>query len=124
MKLDHKERTYMTAITFFLLFAGLAAADFLAAVTVVYSMGPSIGMKAEYVFLDPEGGVFSNFTWFGLGLVVSVALTLVALCYCLVCSLSFKAERKKVEGMNEKLKDAKSAILEVCPMELWYSGEA
>ena len=122
--LGYKEKRYTIAITFFSLWVGFAVADFIAAATVVYSMGAAVGMKPEHVFWNPEGAVFTNFTWFGLGLVVSFAFALLALSYMVVCSLSRRAARRKVEEMNEKLKDAKSAIPEVCPMELWYSGEA
>jgi len=124
MNMEHKEKRYMIAFAFLSLWIGFAVADFVAAATVIYSMGHVSGMKPEYVFWNPEGGVFMNFTWFGLGLVVSVAFALLALCYAVTCSLSRRKARKKVKELNEKLKDAKSAILEVCPMELWYSGEA
>ena len=124
INLNHKEKTYMIAVTFLSLWVGFAVADFVAAATVVYSMGHATGMKAEHVFWSPEGGVFMNFTWFGLGLIICFAFALLSLCYVVVCSLSRRAARKKVKEMNEKLKDAKSAILEVCPMEFWYSGEA
>ena len=124
LELDYKETKFTTAYTIFLVFVGLAAADFLAASTVVYSIGPTVGMNAENVFWDPVGGVFMDLTWFGLGLVIAIAFALLTLCYSMVCSLSRRATRKKVIEMNKKLEDAKSAILEVCPMELWYSGEA
>ena len=124
LSLDHKDKRYMIAFASFSLWIGFAIADFVAAATVVYSMGTIIGIKPENIFWNPEGGVFMNFTWFGLGLVVSVAFILLALCYTVVCSLFRRKARKEVKEMNEKLKDAKSAILEVCPMELWYSGEA
>lgn len=124
MNLAYKEKSYTIAVAFLSLWIGFAVADFVAAATVVYSIGPVVGMKPEHVFWSPEAGVFMNFTWFGVGLFVSIASTLLALPYAVFCSLSRRVARKKVKEMNEKLKDAKSAILEVCPMELWYSGEA
>lgn len=122
--LGYKEKRFMIAITFFSLWIGFAVADFVAAATVVYSIGTATGMKPEHVFWNPEGAVFTNFTWFGLGLVVSIAFALISLSYTVVCSLSRRAARKKVKELNEKLKDAKSAVVEVCPVDLWYSGEA
>jgi len=65
-----------------------------------------------------------NFTWFGLGLLISFVLPLFSTCHILSCSLSRKNARRKVKEMNERLKDAKSSIVEICPMELWCSGEA
>ena len=124
LSLDHKDKRFMIAFTFFSLWIGFAVADFVAASTVVYSMGDIIGIRPEHVFWSPEGGVFINFTWFGLGLVVSVAFILLALCFTVFCFSSRRKAREKVKELNEKLKDAKSAIVEVCPMELWYSGEA
>jgi len=124
MNLEHKDKAYSIAIASFWLWIGFAVADFVAAATVVYTMGPVTGIKAEDAFWVPEGGIYMNLTWFGLGLVVTVAFTLICLCYLVICSLSRRAARRKVKEMNEKLKDAKSAILKVCPMELWYSGEA
>ena len=124
MNLGFKEKRYSIAIAIFSLWIGFAVADFVAAATVVYTIGPVTGMEPEHVFWNPEGADFMNYTWFGLGLVVSIAFSLLSFCYSVVCSLSRKAARKKVKEMNEKLKDTKSAILEVCPMELWYSGEA
>jgi len=124
INLDFKERRYSMAIAIFSLWIGFAVADFVAAATVVYTMGPVTGMEPEYVFWNPEGADFMNFTWFGIALIVSVAFSFLSLCYTVVCSLSRKAAREEVKEMNETLRDAKSAILEVCPMELWYSGEA
>lgn len=124
LSLDHKEKRFMVAFAFFSLWIGFGVADFVAAATVVYSMGTVIGIKPENIFWNPEGGVFINFTWFGLGLVVSFAFILLALCFIVFCFLSRRKAREKVKEMNEKLKDAKSVIIEVCPMELWYSGEA
>jgi hypothetical protein len=124
LNLSQKEKRYMIAFTFFSLWIGFAVADFVAAATVVYSMGDVIGIRPENVFWNPEGGVILGFTWFGFGLVVSFAFILLALCLTLFCSLSRSKARKEVKEMHKKLKDAKSAILDVCPMELWYSGEA
>ena len=124
INLDHKDKRYTIAVTFLSLWVGFAIADFVAAATVVYSMGPVVGTAAEHVFRNPEGGVFMNFTWFGLGLVICIAFALLCLCYSVVCSLSRRATRKELIEINQKLKDAKSAIVESCPMELWYSGEA
>jgi hypothetical protein len=122
--LGFKEKRYSMAIAIFSLWTGFAVADFVAAATVVYTTGPVTGMEPEYVFWNPEGADFMNFTWFGIALIVSVVLSFLSLCYTITCSLSRNAARKKVREMNETLRDAKSAILEVCPMELWYSGEA
>ena len=122
--LDYKEKRYTIAITFLSLWVGFAVADFVAAATVVYSIGTATGMKPEHVFWNPEGAVLLNLTWFGLALIITIAFALLSLSYSVVCSLSRRAARKKVKEMNEKLKGAKSAILEVCPAELWYSGEA
>lgn len=122
--LNYKEKRFSIAIAFFTLWIGFAFADFVAATTVVYTIGPATGTKTENVFWNPEGADFMNFTWFGLALVISVAFSLISLYYSRACSLSRTAARKKVKEMNETLKEAKSAILEVCPMELWYSGEA
>lgn len=124
INLEHKEKAHTKAVASLWLFIGLAITDFIAAATVVYTMGPITGIKAEHAFLNPEGGVYMNFTWFGLGLVVTLALTLISLCYAVICSLSYRAAKKKVKETDEALKDTKSTILEVCPMELWYSGEA
>ena len=124
MNLEYNERRYSTAVTLFSLWIGLAVADFVAAATVVYSIGPVTGMKPEFAFWNPEGAEFMNFTWFGLGLVLGIFFALISLCYSVACSLSLRATRKKVREMNEKLKEAKSSIIEACPMELWYSGEA
>ncbi len=124
MNLGFKEKRYSMAIAIFSLWIGFAVADFVAASTVVYTTGPVTGMEPEYVFWNPEGADFMNFTWFGLGLVLSIAFSFLFLCYTVVCSLSRKAARKKVKEMSEMLREAKSAVLEVCPMELWYSGEA
>jgi len=123
--LGYKEKRYSIAIAFFTLWVGFAFADFVAATTVVYStIGPVTGVKTENVFWNPEGADFINFTWFGLALVISVAFSLFFLYYSRTCSLSRTAAREKVKEMNETLREAKSTILEVCPMELWYSGEA
>ena len=124
INLNHKEKNYMIAVTFLSLWIGFAVADFIAAATVIYSMGHAAGIEPEHAFWNPEGAVFMNLTWFGLGLIICLAFALLSLAYSVVCSLSRRAARKKVKEMNEKLKDAKSAILEVCPMEFWYSGEA
>ena len=120
----YKEKRYSLAIAFFTLWVGFAFADFVAATTVVYSIGPTTGVKPENVFWNPEGADFMIFTWFGLALVISVVFSIISLYYARTCSLSRTAARKKVKEMNETLREAKSAILEVCPMELWYSGEA
>ncbi len=122
--LSYKEKRYSIAIAFFTLWVGFAFADVVAAATVVYSIGPVTGVKTENVFWNPEGADFLNFTWFGLALVISVAFSLFFLYYSRTCSLSRTAAREKVKEMNETLREAKSSILEVCPMELWYSGEA
>jgi hypothetical protein len=124
MNLGFKEKRYSMAIALFSLWMGFAVVDFVAAATVVYTIGPVTGMEPEYVFWNPEGADFMNFTWFGIALVVSIAFSVVSLCYTVVCSLSRKAAREKVKEMNETLRNAKSAIIEFCPMELWYSGEA
>jgi len=120
----YKEKRYSIAIAFFTLWVGFVFADVVAAGTVVYSIGPATGVKTENVFWNPGGADFLNFTWFGLALVISVAFSLFFLYYSRICSLSRTAAREKVKEMNETLREAKSAILEVCPMELWYSGEA
>ena len=122
--LGHKEKRYSIAIAFFTLFVGFTFADFVAAATVVYSIGPVTGVETENVFWNPEGADFLNFTWFGLALVITVAFSLISFYYSRTCYLSRTAARKKFKEMNETLRQAKSAILEVCPMELWYSGEA
>jgi hypothetical protein len=122
--LAHKDKRFTIAIALFSLWVGFGIADFVSAATVVYSVGPVVGMKPESVFLHPEGGVIVNFTWFGLGLLVSVALSIFCLSYSLLCSRSRSNARRKVKEMNQQLKDAKSAIVKVCPIELWYSGEA
>jgi len=122
--LGYKEKRYSIAIAFFTLWVGFAFADFVAATTVVYSIGPATGVKTENVFWNPEGADFLNLTWFGLAIVISVAFSLFFLYYSRTCSLSRTAAREKVKEMNETLREAKSTILEVCPMELWYSGEA
>jgi len=124
INLNHKDKRYVIAIAFFSLWIGFSIADFVAAATVVYSMGPLTGVRPEDAFWDPEGGIFMSFTWFGLALIVSIAFSILSLCYSVVCSLSRRAARKKVKDLNEKLKDAKSVIVKVCPMELWYSGTA
>ena len=122
--LTHKEKRFTIAVALFSLWIGFGIADFVSAATVVYSVGPVVGIKAENVFWNPEGGVFVNFTWFGLGLFISIVLSLLCLFYSLLCSLSRRDARRKVKEMNQQLKDAKSAIVDVCPIELWYSGEA
>lgn len=124
LNFEHKERRYSWAITLFSLWIGFAVADFVAAATVVYSVGPVTGMEPVYAFWNPEGAEFMNFTWFGLALIISIAFALLTLCYSLVCALSLRAARREVKEMNHELKNAKSSIVEVCPMELWYSGEA
>ena len=124
IELSYKEKRYSLAIAFFTLCVGFAFADFVAATTVVYSIGTATGVNSETVFWNPEGADFLNFTWFGLALVISVVFSIISLYYARICSLSRTAARKKVKEMNETLREAKSAILEVCPMELWYSGEA
>lgn len=124
VNLEHRDKAYTKAAAFLWLWIGFAVTDFIAAATVVYTISPITGIRVEHVFWNPEGGVFMNFTWFGLGLVVSLAFALISLCYVVICSLSYRAARKKIEEINEGLKKTKSAILEVCPMELWYSGEA
>jgi len=63
INLDHKEKTYTIAFALFSLCAGFMGADFVAAATVVYSVGPLTGMKAEHVFLNPEGGIFRNLAY-------------------------------------------------------------
>lgn len=122
--LTHKEKRFTIAVALFSLWIGFGIADFVSAATVVYSVGQVVGLKPENVFWNPEGGVLMNFTWFGLGLLISIALSLLCLFYSLICSLSRRDARKEVKKMNQQLKDAKSAIVEVCPIELWYSGEA
>ena len=122
--LAHKERPFTIAVALFSLWIGFGIADFVSAATVVYSVGPVVNMKPENVFWNPEGGVLMNFTWFGLGLLISIVLSVLFLFYSLICSLSRRNARRKVKDMNQQLKDAKSAIVEVCPIELWYSGEA
>ncbi|MDH5447422.1 MAG: hypothetical protein OEY24_01080 [Candidatus Bathyarchaeota archaeon] len=122
--LAHKEKRYVIVVAIFSLWIGFAIADFVSAATVVYSVGPVTGMKPEYVFWNPEGGIFISFTWFGLGLIVSIVFSLISLCYSVVCSFSRRAARRELKDLNVKLKEAKSVIVEVCPMELWYSGEA
>ena len=124
INLGYKDKRYTYAFAFFTLWIGFAVADFVAAATVVYSIGPVSGISPEHVFLTPDGGIYMNFTWFGLGLVISVVLSLASLLYCLVCFWSRRGARKEVKELNEKLKEAKSAIVEACPTELWYSGEA
>ena len=124
MNLNHKERRYTIAVALLSLWIGFAVADFVAAATVVYSIGPVTGMTPEDVFWNSEGGVFMTFTWFGLGLVISIVFALLSLVYSVVCSLSRGVARKEIKEMYEKLKAAKSGIVEACPMELWYSGEA
>lgn len=122
--LTHKEKRFTIAVALLSLWIGFGIADFVSAATVVYSVGPVVDMKPENVFWNPEGGVFMKFTWFGLGLLISIVLSLLFFFYSLLCSLSRRNARKKVKEMNQQLKDAKSAIVEVCPIELWYSGEA
>ena len=124
INLVYKDKRYTIAFAFLTLWIGFAVADFVAAATVVYSIGPVSGINPEHVFLNPEGAIYMNFTWFGLGLVISFVFSLVSLCYCLFCFLSRRAARGKVRDLKEKLKEAKSAIVETCPTELWYSGEA
>ncbi len=123
--LAHKERRFTIAIALFSLWVGFGIADFVSAATVVYSIGQVSGMRPEHVFWNPEdGGVFINFTWFGLGLSISIVLSAVSLCFSLISSVSRRSARRRVKDMNEKLKEAKSGIVEACPIELWYSGEA
>jgi hypothetical protein len=121
IRLDYKDKRFTIAVTFLSLWIGFAVADFLAAATVVYSVGSVAGIKPEYAFWSPEGRVFMNFTWFGLGLLISILFTVLSLLYSLVCSLSRRAARREVINLNEKLKEAKSSVVEVCPIELWYS---
>ncbi len=118
MDLGSKDKAYTRAISFLLIWIGLASAVFVAAATVFYSMGPITGIKPEHAFLNPEGGVYMNFTWFGLGLIVNFAFSLISFCGVVVCYLSYRAAGKKVKEINEALKDAKSAILEICPVEV------
>ena len=122
--LTHKERRFTIAVALLSLWIGFGIADFVSAATVVYSVGTVVDMKPESVFWNPKGGVFMNFTWFGLGLLTSFVLSLLFFFYSLFCSLWRRNARKRVKEMNQQLKDAKSAIVEVCPIELWYSGEA
>jgi len=120
----HKEKRFTIAVALLSLWIGFGIADFVSAATVVYSVGPVVDMKPENVFWNPEGGVFINFTWFGLGLLISIVLSILFFFYSLFCSLSRRNARREIKEMNQQLKDAKSAIVEVCPIELWYSGEA
>ncbi|UCE96552.1 MAG: hypothetical protein JSV51_02840 [Candidatus Bathyarchaeota archaeon] len=122
--LTHKEKRFTIAMAVLSIWIGFGIADFVSAATVVYSVGPVVDMRPENVFWNPDGGVYMNFTWFGLGLFFSVVLSLVFFIYSLFCSLTRRNARKKVKEMNQQLKDAKSVIVEVCPIELWYSGEA
>jgi len=124
IELNYKEKRYSLAVAFFTLCVGFVFADFVAAATVVYSVGSATGVNPETVFWNPDGADFLNFTWFGLALVISVVFSIIAIYYARMCSLSRTVARKEVKEMNEELREAKSAILEVCPMELWYSGEA
>jgi hypothetical protein len=124
LNLDHKERRYTIAVAFLSLWIGFAVADFVAAATVVYTVGPVTGLTPDRVFLTPDGAIFMNFTWFGLGLLISFIFALVSLGYGLVCSWSRKSARNAIRMLNTQLKDAKSAIVQGCPVELWYSGEA
>lgn len=124
INLGYKDKRYTLAFAFFTLWIGFAVADFVAAATVVYSIGPVSGINPEEVFLTPDGGIYMNFTWFGLGLVISLVLSLVCLCYCVICFWSRRGARKEVNDLNGKLKEAKSVIVAACPTELWYSGEA
>ncbi len=122
--LTHKQRRFTIAVALFSLWIGFGIADFVSAATVVYSVGPVVDLKPENVFWNPEGGVLLNFTWFGLGLLISSVLSLICSIYSVLCSLSRRNARREVKELNQQLKDAKSAIVEACPMELWYSGEA
>lgn len=124
LNVQHGERRYSTAITLFSLWIGFAIADFVAAATVVYSVGPITGMEPIYAFYNPGGAEFMNFTWFGLALIISVVFALVSLCYTLTCSVSLRSARNRLRETHQELKNAKSCIIEVCPIELWYSGEA
>ncbi len=124
LNVQHNERRYSTAITLFSLWIGFAIADFVAAATVVYSVGPVTGMEPIYAFYNPNGAEFMNYTWFGLALILSIAFALVSLVYTVACSLSLRAARNRLLKTHQELKSAKSSIVEVCPMELWYSGEA
>jgi hypothetical protein len=124
LDMDHKYKRYTVAVAFLSLWIGFAVADFVAAATVVYTVGPVTGLTPEQVFLNPDGAIFMNFTWFGLGLVISFIFAVFSLVYVVVCSWSRRSAREAVRTLNAELKDAKSAIVEVCPVELWYSGEA
>ncbi len=124
IELEHKEKRFTIAVALLSLWIGFGIADFVSAATVVYSVGSVVNMKPENVFWSPEGGVFMSFTWFGIGLLISIVLSILFFFYSLLCSLSRRNARRKVKEMNQQLKDAKSAIVEVCPIELWYSGEA
>ena len=60
--LTYKEKRFTIAVAILSLWIGFGIADFVSAATVVYSVGPVVGMKPENVFWNSEGGVFSNFT--------------------------------------------------------------
>ena len=99
--LNYKGRRFIIAVALLSLWIGFGIADFVSAATVVYSVGPVVDMKPENVFWNAEGGVFINFTWFGIGLLISIVLSLLFFFYSLLCSRSRRNARRKVKEMTQ-----------------------